>query len=105
MAVQCYIPKLAAVALPIDGFQTRARVAGIADASLEVSFYRTHGRCRITCCRAVADYLAGELRTAIARTTKAETRSACETGLAALLAAIDDEYKPGPGLTRGGLGG
>lgn len=63
-------------------------------ASLEVSYYRTRGQCRVTCRRPVADFLVGELRAAMAAATAEKTREACELGLTALLRAIAEWEQP-----------
>ena len=96
--VQCYLPRPAADAVQIDQIRARARAADVPNASLEYSYYRAQGRCRVTCQQPVAEFLAGELRLAIAKSKTVGERTACEEGLAALLGAMATADTPGLGF-------
>lgn len=92
--VQCYIPRQAAEAAEFNEVRDRARAAGVPSASLEYSYYRAKGRCRVTCQRPVAEFLVAELRSMILAAVTLELRSRCEAGLAALLEAMAYADKP-----------
>jgi hypothetical protein len=53
----------------------------VPDATAETSYYKTGGRCRVTCRRAVAEILAEDLRAAIAGATTQALKDECERGL------------------------
>jgi hypothetical protein len=104
-SVQCYLPRLAAETLPITQMRDRARAAGLTHAMLEYSYDRSQARCRVTCQRPVAEFLAAELRAAVAAATDEHTRTACEVGLSALLIELAIGGLSSEPLHPGGLAG
>lgn len=98
-AIQFYLPRLAANAIDINALQFRARMAGIENATLEASYFRSGGRCRVTCKLQVAEFIDVELRRAHDAATKRDVRAACEDGLRAISAAFEEAARPDPGAT------
>jgi hypothetical protein len=98
--IQFYIPRLAAVAVDVDRLKFRAHDHGIEDARAETSYFKTGGRCRVTCRLPIAELLAQELRAAMDATTTQVMRDACERALVAIEAAKRlFGQKPRPGDT------
>lgn len=95
VTVQTSIPRLAADAIDLPSIKFAAREAGIADASLEHSTYRTSaGRVRITTDLRVAAFIVNRLREVAARPLddrrdSAERTMACADAVGAMLAAMD----------------
>jgi len=106
--VQFYLPRLAADAVNVGELKFRARARGIETAAAEISYYRTGGRCRVTCKSSVAELLVTELEAAIAGATKGAIRSACVEALATVQKELERTYAIGgalkvqPGTTDGG---
>lgn len=91
--VQCYLPRPAADAVVVEQLRDRARAAGIAGASVEYSYYRTQGQCRITCRQEIAELLADELRAAADAATARDVREAYERALTACSCGVRRPFR------------
>src|SRR5262245_6252836 len=87
--VQFYLSRAAADAVDVDRLKFRARGCGLADATAETSYYRTGGRCRVTCRRAVAQVLVADLHDAIAKATTQAVVDECQRALC----EIDEAFR------------
>ena len=96
--VQFYVPRLAADAVNVSELKFRARARGMETASAEISYYRTGGRCRVTCRSPVAELLVAELEAAIAGATKEAIRSACVEALTTVQKELERTYALGGAL-------
>jgi hypothetical protein len=84
--VQFYISRIAAEAVDVDQLKFRARDRDIPNASAETSYFKTGGRCRVTCKLPIAELLE-ELRDAVHAATEQKVRDDCLRALDAIAEA------------------